>query len=201
MGKRIFDILASLTGLVILFPLLLVLSLAIAVKLGRPVFFTQTRPGQHGEPFTLIKFRTMTNEKDESGELLSNEERMTRFGKFLRSASLDELPELINVLKGDMSLVGPRPLLMDYLPYFTEEQQRRHEVKPGITGWSQVNGRNAIDWDKKLALDVWYVENRSFLLDLKILWMTFKKVVKREDITHKNHVGMPRFDEHVKEQK
>lgn len=142
----------------------------------------------------------MTNERDSDGRLLPNEQRMTSFGRFLRSSSLDELPELINVLKGEMSIVGPRPLLMDYLPYFTEEQDKRHNVKPGITGWSQVNGRNSINWDKKLKLDVWYVENQSIWLDLKILWMTLFKVIKREGITYENHVSMPRFDEYVKKQ-
>ena len=158
MLKRTFDFIASLLGLLILFPVLLVVSVLVWMKLGRPVFFTQVRPGYNGEPFKMIKFRTMTNETDEDGNLLPNEKRMTRFGKFLRSSSLDELPELFNVLKGDMSLVGPRPLLMDYLPYFTVEQMRRHDVRPGITGWSQVNGRNAIGWDKKLELDIWYVD-------------------------------------------
>ena len=199
--KRILDILVSLSGLILISPLLLILSVLIIVKLGRPVFFTQVRPGQFGEPFNMIKFRTMTNETDEDGQLLPNEQRMTSFGNFLRSASLDELPELINVLKGDMSLVGPRPLLMDYLPYFSETQNRRHEVKPGITGWAQVNGRNAIGWDEKLELDVWYVDNRSFRLDIKILWLTALKVLKREGITHGNHAGMPRFDEYVKQQR
>jgi len=199
MIKRIFDIIASVTGMVILSPLLIVISILVAVKLGRPVFFKQKRPGLYAEPFILIKFRTMTNERAENGELLSNEKRMTGFGRFLRSTSLDELPELINVLKGDMSLVGPRPLLMDYLPYFSERQMRRHDMRPGITGWAQVNGRNAINWDKKLELDVWYVENRSLLLDIKILWLTIKKVIKRDGITYEGHVGMPRFDEYVKQ--
>ena len=184
----------------LLSPVFLITALLVAIKLGRPVFFTQVRPGLHGQPFRMIKFRSMTNERDSEGNLLSNEKRMTKFGKFLRSASLDELPELINVLKGDMSLVGPRPLLMDYIPYFTDEQNRRHNVKPGITGWAQVNGRNAIGWDKKLVLDVWYVKNRSFLLDLKILWLTITKVLKRDDITHEGHVAMPRFDEYMKKQ-
>ena len=201
MLKRAFDFTASLLGLVLLSPILLGVSLLVWAKLGRPVFFTQVRPGLHGEPFKMIKFRTMTNETDENGNLLPNEQRMTRFGAFLRSSSLDELPELFNVLKGDMSLVGPRPLLMDYMPYFSEEQNRRHEVKPGITGWAQVNGRNAIGWDKKLELDIRYVENRSFWLDLKILWLTVAKVVKRDGITHEGHVAMPRFDEYVKEQR
>lgn len=201
MLKRLFDILISVLGILVLSPVFLIIAGLIAVKLGRPVFFTQERPGLQGEPFKMIKFRTMTNEKDEEGSLLPNEKRMTRFGSLLRSYSLDELPELFNVLKGDMSLVGPRPLLMDYLPYFTEVEHRRHQVKPGITGWSQVNGRNAIGWDKKLELDVWYVDNRSFWLDLKILWLTIVKVLKREGITHEGHVGMPRFDEYVKKQR
>ncbi len=198
MLKRTFDFIASLLGLLILSPVLLVVSVLVLMKLGRPVFFTQVRPGYNGEPFKMIKFRTMTNETDEEGNLLPNEKRMTRFGQFLRSSSLDELPELFNVLKGDMSLVGPRPLLMDYLPWFTDEQMRRHDVRPGITGWSQVNGRNAIGWDKKLELDIWYVDNRSFRLDLKILWMTIFKVFKRDGINYGENVLMPRFDEYVK---
>ncbi|MCC5914784.1 MAG: sugar transferase [Balneolaceae bacterium] len=201
MLKRFFDFIASLIGLLLLSPILLIVSILVWIKLGRPVFFTQVRPGLHGKPFKMIKFRTMTNDRDEQGDLLPNEERMTRFGKFLRSASLDELPELFNVLKGDMSLVGPRPLLMEYLPYFTAEQNRRHDVKPGITGWAQVNGRNAIGWDQKLGLDIWYVENRSLLLDLKILWLTLYKVVRRDGITHEGSVGMPRFDEYMKQQR
>ena len=199
MVKRAFDFIASSVGLILLSPLLLVLSMLVILKLGRPVFFTQIRPGKDGRPFRMIKFRTMTNETNEKGDLLPNEDRMTGFGSFLRSSSLDELPELFNVIKGDMSLVGPRPLLMDYLPWFTQEQNRRHEVRPGITGWSQVNGRNAIGWEKKLALDIWYVDNRSFWLDLKILWITILKVIKRDGITHKDHVSMPRFDEYIQE--
>ncbi|CAN5183483.1 sugar transferase [soil metagenome] len=195
--KRVFDFIASLIGLIILFPLLMVISLLIIWKLGPPIFFTQIRPGQHAKPFRMIKFRTMTNARDKEGNLLPNEKRMTVFGSFLRSTSLDELPELINVLKGDMSLVGPRPLLMDYIPYFTPKQNRRHEAKPGITGWSQVNGRNAIDWDRKLELDVWYVENWSFILDLKILWQTIFKVIKRDDINYDKEILMPRFDEYM----
>lgn len=198
--KRIFDTFAAISGLILLLPLFLLISVLVAVKLGRPVFFTQKRPGLNSKSFKMIKFRTMTNEKADNGELLPNEKRMTAFGSFLRSASLDELPELINVLKGDMSLVGPRPLLMDYLPYFSERQMKRHDVRPGITGWAQVNGRNAIGWDQKLELDAWYVENRTFWLDLKILFSTFLKVFKREGISHEGHVGMPRFDEYVKKQ-
>jgi lipopolysaccharide/colanic/teichoic acid biosynthesis glycosyltransferase len=174
------------------------IAILVALKLGRPVFFTQLRPGENREPFQMIKFRTMTNERAPNGIFLPNEERMTKIGSFLRSTSLDELPELINVIKGEMSLVGPRPLLMDYLPYFTEEQDRRHRVKPGITGWSQVNGRNSINWDKKLKLDIWYVEHQSFLLDLKILLLTIFKVLKKEDINYSEHTAMPRFDEYVK---
>lgn len=198
MTKRFFDIIISGVGLLILSPVLFVVAILVWLKLGHPIFFTQTRPGQGGKPFKMIKFRSMTNARDAEGDLLPNAERITPFGAFLRSSSLDELPELINVLKGDMSLVGPRPLLMDYLPYFTRDQNRRHEVKPGITGWAQVNGRNAIGWEEKLKLDVWYVENRTFPLDLKILWMTFEKVWKREGISHEGDVAMPRFDEYMK---
>jgi sugar transferase EpsL len=198
MLKRVFDIVASLLALVLLLPVLLVICLMVAIKLGRPVFFTQIRPGKDAQPFRMIKFRTMTNEKDSEGNLLPNHQRMTKFGAFLRSASLDELPELINVLKGDMSLVGPRPLLMDYLPYYTEEQDIRHNLKPGITGWAQINGRNAIDWDEKLKLDAWYVRNQSFFLDIKILFLTVLKVLKKEDINYSKDVLMPRFDEYMK---
>jgi len=201
MLKRVFDLFISLVVLIFLSPVLLIIGLLVAVNLGRPVIFTQIRPGMHGKPFKIFKFRTMTNEKDEHGELLPNEKRRTSFGSFLRSTSLDELPELINVLKGDMSLVGPRPLLMDYLPYFSKEQDRRHNVKPGITGWAQVNGRNAINWEKKLKLDAWYVDNQSFLLDLKILILTVYKVFRRDGINHEGDTFMPRFDEYVKEQK
>lgn len=199
MIKRAVDFISALIGLILLSPLILLIAALIAYKLGWPVFFTQIRPGLRAKPFRMIKFRTMTSERDEEGNLLSNEQRMTAIGSFLRSSSLDELPELMNVLKGDMSLVGPRPLLMDYLPYYTGEQYHRHEVKPGITGWSQVNGRNAIGWDEKLALDLWYVKNRTLWLDIKILFMTILKVLKREGITHEGHVAMPRFDEYVME--
>jgi len=198
MLKRAFDFVASLIALILLFPLLLIIGILVVIKLGRPVFFTQIRPGLNGEPFRMIKFRTMTNEKDEKGNLLPNEERKTKFGSFLRSTSLDELPELINVLKGEMSFVGPRPLLMDYMPYFSEEQNRRHKVKPGITGWAQINGRNAINWEKKLELDAWYVDNQSFLLDLKIIIITVYKVFRRDGINHEGDSFMPRFDEYVK---
>ncbi len=201
MGKRVFDIIFSVSCLVLLSPLIALVGLLIWINLGCPIFFKQIRPGLKGEPFQMIKFRTMTNEEDKNGNLLPNSERMTHFGSFLRSTSIDELPELINVLKGDMSIVGPRPLLMDYLPFFDDNQERRHEVKPGITGWSQVNGRNSINWDKKLKLDVWYVENQSFFLDLKILGLTVLKVLQREGINHSRGNLMPRFDEYVKNKK
>ena len=200
-AKRIVDVLGSGVGLVVLSPIMAGAALAIGLTMGRPIFFRQQRPGLGGEPFSLIKFRTMWP-PDEGEEMIGNDEgRITKVGGFLRASSIDELPTLWNVLRGDMSLVGPRPLLMDYLPYFSDKQNRRHEVKPGITGWAQVNGRNAIGWDKKLDLDTWYVDNRSFWLDLKILWLTIAKVVKRDDITHEGHVAMPRFDEYVKEQR
>ena len=201
MIKRFIDIILSICALIILYQVLFVTGLLVYLKLGRPIFFTQVRPGIHGNPFKMIKFRTMTDERDRHGELLPNQERMTKFGNFLRSASIDELPELINVFKGDMSLVGPRPLLMDYLPYFSDEQNRRHNVKPGITGWSQINGRNSINWDKKIDLDLWYVENQSLLLDFKILFLTVFKVLKRDGINYEKNVPMPRFDEYVKTKK
>lgn len=181
--KRSFDLALSVILLSLFSPLLLILYALILTKLGYPVLFTQTRPGLHSKPFKLLKFRTMTNEQDVNGNLLSNEKRITKFGSFLRSSSLDELPELINVLKGKMSFVGPRPLRMYYIPLYDDFQNRRHEVRPGITGWAQVNGRNAISWETKFELDVWYVNNQSFLLDVKILWLTFIKVIKRENTT------------------
>ncbi len=193
MLKRAFDFILSLTGLIVLSPLLIIIAAFVAIKLGRPVFFTQQRPGLNTRPFKMIKFRTMTEEKDEYGTLLPNEQRMTPFGAFLRSASLDELPELWNVVKGDMSLVGPRPLRMHYLSLYNEFQNRRHEARPGITGWAQVNGRNAVSWEQRFEMDVWYVDNRSFLLDIKILFLTVLKVLKREDITHEGDVAMPPF--------
>ena len=193
MFKRAFDLLAALSILVILFPVLLVLVLLVRIKLGAPIFFCQTRPGKNGAPFTMYKFRTMTDERDGYGQLLHDKDRLTRFGQFLRASSLDELPELLNVLKGEMSLVGPRPLLMEYLPLYSTEQARRHEVRPGITGWAQVNGRNAISWNEKFKLDVWYVNNRSILLDIKILWMTVWRVVRRSDISQEGHVTAEKF--------
>nr|WP_280522538.1 sugar transferase [Alloalcanivorax xenomutans] len=191
--KRTFDFLASAAGLLVLSPVLLVLAIMVRSKLGSPILFTQERPGLDGKPFKMMKFRTMTDERDENGDLLPDEARLTKFGAFLRSTSLDELPELINVLKGDMSLVGPRPLLMEYLPLYSERQYRRHEVRPGITGWAQINGRNALSWDEKFELDVWYVENRSLWLDIKILFLTVLKVVKRDGISHGGEATMPKF--------
>jgi sugar transferase EpsL len=191
--KRCIDIIAAGFGLIVLSPLLVVTAVAIWMRMGGPVLFKQMRPGLHGRSFNMYKFRTMTNEKDEKGNLLPDSQRLTRLGKILRSSSLDELPELFNVLKGDMSLAGPRPLLMQYLDRYTSEQARRHEVKPGITGWAQVNGRNAITWEEKFALDVWYVDHWSLWLDIKILAMTVVKVFKREGISAFGEATMPEF--------
>ncbi len=192
--KRVFDLLASAVGLLILAVPLAVLAWQVRRKLGSPVLFTQVRPGLHGKPFRMVKFRTMTDERDASGALLPDAQRLTPFGRFLRSSSLDELPELWNVLKCEMSLVGPRPLLMEYLPLYTPDQARRHEVRPGITGWAQVNGRNAISWADKFALDVWYVDHRSLWLDVRILWMTVRKVLVRDGISAAGEATMPRFE-------
>lgn len=191
--KRFIDINAAVFGLLLLSPIILLLMLLIYLKLGFPVLFSQTRPGLHNKPFRMVKFRTMTDTCDAKGELLPDSIRLTSFGKFIRASSLDELPELWNVLKGDMSMVGPRPLLMEYLPYYTSEQARRHEVRPGITGWAQVNGRNAISWEEKFKLDTWYVDNQSFQLDLKILLLTIKKVLVREGISAAGEATMPKF--------
>ena len=191
--KRLFDVMLAFIGLIVLSPVLLIVSLLVRMKLGGPVFFTQTRPGLNGKPFKMIKFRTMKNGVDKNGNLLPDTERMTDFGRLLRSTSLDELPELWNVLKGDMSLVGPRPLLMQYLPLYSQEQNRRHEVKPGVTGWAQVNGRNSLSWEDKFKLDTWYVDNRSLLLDVKILFLTVKKVIARDGISQVNNVTMEPF--------
>lgn len=191
--KRVFDFVVAVFLVIVLSPVMLVVALLVRIKLGSPVLFKQQRPGLHGKPFTLLKFRTMTDERDANGELLPDDVRLTSFGKTLRRYSLDELPQLFNVIKGDMSLVGPRPLLMEYLEYYTPEQARRHEVKPGITGWAQVNGRNAISWEEKFALDVWYVDNWSFVLDLKILWLTFVKVVKSEGINQPGQATVERY--------
>lgn len=192
-GKRVFDLALVIPGLVTLAPFLAVIAALVRVKLGRPVLFRQERPGINGKPYTIYKFRTMTDARDSAGNLLPDGQRMPRFGRFLRAASLDELPELWNVVKGDMSLVGPRPLLMEYLDRYTPKQARRHEVKPGITGWAQVNGRNALSWEEKFKLDVWYVDNLSFWLDLKILWLTVIQVLKREGISADGHETMPEF--------
>ena len=191
--KPAFDFVFGILLVALLTAPALLLVLLVRVKLGPPVFFTQTRPGLHGQPFQMIKFRTMTNARADNGTLLPDCERLTCFGCFLRSTSLDELPELLNVLKGEMSLVGPRPLLMDYLPLYSPEQARRHEVKPGITGWAQVNGRNAISWEDKFQLDVWYVDHQSFWLDLKILFLTVNRVFQRHGISAEGEVMMPRF--------
>ena len=191
--KRLLDILLSLSALTLLGVPLLVLMLAIRLRLGRPLFFRQVRPGLRERPFQMVKFRTMTDERGPDGQLLPDAVRLTPFGRWLRATSLDELPELWNVLKGDMSLVGPRPLLMEYLPLYTPEQVRRHEVRPGITGWAQVNGRNAISWEDKFRLDVWYVDHRSLWLDVKILWLTVKKVLVRDGISAEGEATMPRF--------
>ena len=191
--KRSIDFLLSCIALVAFSPLLLILAILVRLLLGSPVLFRQTRPGLGGRPFRLIKFRTMTDNADADGVFLPDSERLTAFGRMLRATSLDELPELWNVLKGDMSLVGPRPLLMEYLDLYTAEQARRHEVRPGITGWAQVNGRNALSWEDKFALDVWYVENRSNLLDMKILWMTAWRVFFRHGISHPGEATMKRF--------
>ena len=193
MIKRLFDIFTSLFCLLLLSPVIFVVAIQIRRRLGAPVFFRQTRPGRHGKPFQMVKFRTMLDAVDSQGIQLPDSERMTPFGQFLRSSSMDELPELWNVLKGDMSLVGPRPLLMEYLPLYSQEQCRRHEVRPGVTGWAQVNGRNAISWKDKFRLDVWYVDNRSFWLDLKILFLTVKKVLVRDGISGKGEVTMSKF--------
>lgn len=191
--KRIFDLVTALFLLVVLGLPLLILAVVVRVKLGSPVFFRQTRPGLGCKRFEVIKFRTMTKQRGAAGELLPDERRLTRFGRFLRATSLDELPELINVVRGEMSLVGPRPLLVEYLPLYSSEQARRHEVRPGITGWAQVNGRNAISWEERFKLDVWYVENRSFRIDLKILLMTIAKVLRREGISQDGQATMERF--------
>jgi lipopolysaccharide/colanic/teichoic acid biosynthesis glycosyltransferase len=191
--KRLFDISASFVGILILFFPLLLLVYLVRTRLGSPVFFTQVRPGLNGMPFCMLKFRSMTNERSPDGELLPDAVRLTRFGALLRSTSLDELPELWNVLKGEMSLVGPRPLLMEYLPLYTPDQACRHDVRPGITGWAQVNGRNAISWEEKFALDVWYVKNQSLWLDIKILWMTFSKVLVRDGINAAGELTSSKF--------
>jgi lipopolysaccharide/colanic/teichoic acid biosynthesis glycosyltransferase len=193
MLKKFFDFLASFIGIIILIVPLALLGWMVFWRLGSPVLFSQVRPGLHGKPFRMVKFRTMTDERDSSGVLLPDAQRLTPFGRFLRASSLDELPELWNVLRGEMSLVGPRPLLMEYLPLYSPEQARRHEVRPGITGWAQVNGRNAISWTDKFALDVWYVDHRSLWLDVRILWLTVRKVLVRDGISAAGEATMPAF--------
>ena len=191
--KRLFDFVAALVALTLLSVPLLIVALLVRLKLGSPVFFTQRRAGKNGKHFLMIKFRSMTDARDAEGKPLSDEQRLTAFGRLLRSTSLDELPELINVLGGQMSLVGPRPLLVDYLPLYSERQARRHEVRPGLTGWAQVNGRNAVTWRQRLEDDVWYVDHASLLLDLRILWMTVGKVAKRSDVSAEGQATMPAF--------
>lgn len=193
MLKRMFDLIISISLLVITSPVLIVSYLLISKKLGKPVLFKQTRPGKNEKPFDIYKFRTMTTEVDDKGDLLPDEQRMTKLGSQIRNSSIDELPQLINVLKGDLSLVGPRPLLMEYLPLYNEEQRKRHNVKPGITGWAQINGRNAITWEQKFKLDVWYAENQSFKLDMYILYKTFENVLKKKDISSESHVTAEKF--------
>ncbi|MFR3912142.1 MAG: sugar transferase [Clostridium paraputrificum] len=192
--KRIFDFTASLCGLILLSPIFIVVALLIRLNLGSPIFFTQDRVGKHNKVFKMIKFRSMKDGVDKDGNLLPDEMRLTKFGRMLRSTSLDELPELINVLKGDMSLIGPRPLLVDYLPLYSEDQIRRHNVLPGLTGWAQINGRNNLSWNEKFNLDVWYVDNWSLILDIKIFFLTIYKVFKREGISQDGNVTMERFN-------
>jgi lipopolysaccharide/colanic/teichoic acid biosynthesis glycosyltransferase len=191
--KRVFDLVTTCFGLLFLSPIIVVIAVLVRLKIGAPILFNQLRPGSNNHIFNMIKFRTMTNECDTNGVLLPDSVRLTKFGQFLRSTSLDELPSLWCVLKGDMSLVGPRPLLVEYLPLYTAKQARRHEARPGITGWAQVNGRNAISWDEKFDLDVWYVDNQSIWLDIKILWLTVKKVIMRDGISAPGDITMPVF--------
>ncbi|MED1739283.1 sugar transferase [Bacillus swezeyi] len=192
-AKRFFDLVFAVILLAALSPAMIFTACLIRWKIGSPVLFRQTRPGLNGEPFTLYKFRTMTDERDEAGNLLSDEKRLTKTGRLIRKTSLDELPQLINVIKGDLSLVGPRPLLMEYIPLYTKRQWRRHEVRPGITGWAQINGRNKVTWEEKFELDVWYVDHRSFLLDIKILLLTVGKVLKSEGVSQDRHVTTEKF--------
>ena len=193
MAKRLMDVLGAMAGLILLSPVILVVAILVRVFLGSPVLFIQDRPGLKGRPFKILKFRTMRDTTDRTGKLLSDADRLTRFGKFLRTASLDELPGLWNVLRGNMSLVGPRPLLTEYLSLYTKEQARRHDVRPGLTGWAQINGRNALTWDEKFALDIWYVDNRTWCLDLRIILLTVWKVIRREGINAAGEATMPRF--------
>ncbi len=192
-SKRLFDIAFSTLLLIALSPVMAVVACIVRITIGTPVLFRQVRPGLNGKQFVMLKFRTMTDATDADGNTLSDEQRLTSLGQFLRASSIDELPGLINVLRGEMSFVGPRPLLVEYLPLYSDRQLRRHEVRPGITGWAQVNGRNAIGWEKKFELDVWYVENRTFVLDLRILWMTIWRVLRRDGISADDHATMPIF--------
>ncbi|MFD2613946.1 sugar transferase [Paenibacillus gansuensis] len=194
MWKRGMDMIISMAALLLFSPVIAVVAVLVRLKLGSPVVFRQQRPGLHGKPFYLYKFRTMNEARDSQGELFPDDVRLTPFGRLLRKYSLDELLQFVNVMKGELSIVGPRPLLMHYLPLYTEEQSRRHLVKPGITGWAQVNGRNDIEWDDRLKLDVWYVEHRSLRLDLRIMWLTFRQVIKSEGISHEHHATMPFFE-------
>lgn len=191
--KRLFDFVVALLLAALLCPVILLVALLVRIRLGSPILFRQQRPGLHGKPFYIYKFRTMLQTQDERGELLPDAQRMTALGTFLRNFSLDELPQLLNVLQGNLSLVGPRPLLMEYLPLYNAEQARRHDVRPGITGWAQVNGRNAINWEDKFKYDVWYVDHQSFWLDMKILWMTAMKTVRSEGVSQEGHVTMEKF--------
>lgn len=200
MIKRLLDIIIASIALILLSPLYLYVAYKVRKNLGSPVIFRQVRPGLHGRQFEMIKFRTMTDERDEQGNLLPNEQRLPKFGKMLRATSLDEMPELWNVIKGDMSIVGPRPLLMDYLPLYNEEQAKRHNVRPGMTGYAQVNGRNSISWEEKFKLDTWYVENQSIWLDFKIMFQTVKKVLVKEGINQSEEVTMTRFTGNKDEQ-
>jgi sugar transferase EpsL len=193
-GKRIFDFSVAIILTFLIFPIILFLCILVKMFIGSPIIFKQCRPGLHEKNFYLYKFRTMVDKYDTNGTLLSDDQRLTTFGKWLRSLSLDELPELINILKGEMSLVGPRPLLVEYLPYYNEQQRLRHTVKPGLTGWAQIHGRNALSWNEKFKLDLWYVNNVSFFLDLKIIFLTVYKIIKREGIHAEGYATMPRFD-------
>ena len=191
--KRLFDIVAALGGLIVLSPIILIVAILVRTNLGSPIIFTQERIGKDNKKFKMMKFRSMKNATDKNGELLSDEQRLTKFGKVLRSLSLDELPELINILKGEMSLIGPRPLLVEYLPLYSERQLKRHDVTPGLTGWAQINGRNSLSWKGKFELDIYYVENWSLYLDIKIFFMTFGKLFKREGISQEGNVTMEKF--------
>ena len=191
--KRAFEFVLASMAILFLLPIFLIISIMVLLNMGTPILFEQSRPGLNSKTFKIYKFRTMTNKYDKNGNLLEDKERLSNFGSFLRSTSLDELPTLWNVVCGNMSFVGPRPLLIEYLPLYSKKQAKRHEVKPGITGWAQVNGRNAISWNEKFELDIWYVENQSFTLDIKIIYLTLKKVIKRDGISHNNHVTMDKF--------